>query len=74
MKYFQGGLRNFRGGEKFSGVEIFHGVFEIFSERFGNISGGVEIFSGGVEIFSEGLKNFKGVENLLRGIEKFQGN
>ena len=76
LRYFQGGLRNFRGGEKFSGRE----GREIFF--FG---GGVEKFSWGVEKFffcggekfsgGRGLKIFfwgGGLRNF-RVVEKFQG-
>ena len=60
---FSGGVGNFSGG-----VEIFLG-------------GGVEKFLRGIEVFSEGLglfrgegvEKFRGVEKLLREIEKVWG-
>ena len=65
VEIFEGGLRNFRGVEKFwGGVEKSSGGLRNFR------GGGVEKFSGGggVEKFSGG-----GVEKFSGGIEKFSG-
>ena len=48
LRYFQGGMRNFRGGglRNFSGVEIFFGR-------------GLRFFREGLRFFREGLKLFR---------------